>query len=340
MENLNISVDIQLPQIFSNFENVKTQLLDSLKKYDLVVDIDSVKTAKSMATDLNKLSKQINDLRISKVKEMSAPIREFETKAKELSTLCQDSRQKLLSQVKVFEDEQRELCYKRLNDELLSQYDKYQIKEEFRNIKIDDLAIISNLTKTGLAKKATDTIESRIFEAKAFQDKIEKRLLSLGSVCLENGLMTALTQENINHFLREVDDEIYNNKLLSLIKNEIDRQERYKLMIEEKAKKEAEAKAKAEFEAQQQIVTKVKPALVQPPVQQQNCNLSIREIQKQANQGIQNNISNNIKRYTVTATFEIEVDERLESKLEAMLLKKFEQACFKTMPSIKVVRNG
>ena len=49
-------------------------------------------------------------------------------------------------------------------------------------------------------------------------------------------------------------------------------------------------------------------------------------------------IGNN-RRYTVTATFEIEVDERLEPKLEAMLLKKFEQACFKTMPEIQIVKH-
>lgn len=44
------------------------------------------------------------------------------------------------------------------------------------------------------------------------------------------------------------------------------------------------------------------------------------------------------RRYIVTATFEIEVDESLESQLEAMLQKKFAQACFKTVPEITVVK--
>lgn len=328
--NLDVNVDIKLPVITNNFEVVKIQLVDELKKYDLIVDEDSVKTAKSMATDINKLKKTIDDLRKSKVKDMSAPIKEFEIKAKKLTSLCEESRQKLLTQVKVFDDKQKEKCL-----ELVSAYKneietKFEIKEGFEIEIPFDLAIISNLTKTGISKKARDTIEDRVLSAKNFQDKIEKRLLSLPSICFENGLMTALTTENINHFLMDRDDSSYHSKLLSLIKNEVTRQEKYKLMIEEKAKKEAEAKANVKNEVKQEIIKPAKIEIEPKP-------LSISELQKQANTAPIT--KNSIKRYTVTATFEIEANESIESKLESMLLKKFEQACFKKIPEIKIVKH-
>jgi len=142
--------------------------------------------------------------------------------------------------------------------------------------------------------------------------------------------MTTLTKEDINHFLMDSDDSSYDSKLLSLINNEINRQEKYKLMIEEKAKKEAEAKAIVENEAKQKVIKPAKIEIEPKP-------LSIRKLQKQAN--TTPITANSTKRYTVTATFEIEANESIESQLEAMLLKKFEQACFKKVPEIKIVKH-
>ena len=42
----------------------------------------------------------------------------------------------------------------------------------------------------------------------------------------------------------------------------------------------------------------------------------------------------------VTATFEVTVDESRESRLEADLLKKFEQACIKNKPTITITEKG
>ena len=47
-----------------------------------------------------------------------------------------------------------------------------------------------------------------------------------------------------------------------------------------------------------------------------------------------------MKTYVVTAVFEVTVDESLESKLEAHLLKKFEQACIKNKPTITIAEKG
>ena len=103
MEDLQINVVTTLPSIDVNFEQLEKQLTEKLKQFDLIVDADSVKTAKAMATQINKVKEQINRIRIDEVKKLSIPISEFENKAKSLAFMCTESRQKLLTQIDVFD---------------------------------------------------------------------------------------------------------------------------------------------------------------------------------------------------------------------------------------------
>lgn len=314
LENINISST--LPIINGNFEEIKKELKNQLNQFDLIVDEDSIKTAKSMATQVNKMSKTIDTIRKEEVTKLSAPIKEFEIKAKELSSLCQTSRQKLLLQVKVFEDKQREECKHLLVLELEASYHKHEIKKEFQSVEIDDLAIISNLNKSGLAKKALTTIDQRVLEAKRFQDKIDTRLLTLEGASLSAGLKSSLNRENINHFLMEIDDSFYEQKLNSMIENELSRQEAMeKKIIEDEQNK-----------LQQQKATSMSIDVVKV---------------KTTPQGFKNNAftkQSAKNTYVVTATFEIEASTELESKLEAMLLRKFQLGGFKQVPSVSITK--
>jgi len=332
--NLDVNIDIKLPVITDNFNIVKTQLVDGLTKYDLIVDEDSVKTAKSMVTDINKLKKTIDDLRKSKVKDMSEPIKEFETKAKELTTLCEESKQKLLTQVKVFEDELREKCLDLVTDYKNEMEKKYGNKEGFEIEIPFDLAIVSNLTKTGISKKARDEIEERVLSAKNFQDKIEKRLLSLSSFCLKNGLTVALNREHINHFLMINDESKYEFNLLNLIQSELKREEQMRL----KVKKESMTKVVAQNIAD---IPKTPTINVQPTQHKIQQPSNVKTIQKTKRFNMNSVEKTGIKKkYTVTAVFGIEADEGFEPHLENMLLDKFDAACIKTMPEITVTQES
>ncbi|MEA2098928.1 MAG: DUF1351 domain-containing protein, partial [Campylobacterota bacterium] len=242
MNNLDLKISSTPPTINGNFEEIKKELEQQLKQFDLIVDADSIKVAKKMATSINKASGQIDTLRKEEVAKLLTPIKDFEEEAKTLTALCQESRQKLLSQVKVFEDEQRVECKRLLDLELVATYEKYGVKEEFQTITVADLAIISNLNKTGIAKKAITAIDERVLEAKRFQEKIDLRLLTLEAICFKGGLLAPLTRENINHFLMEKDDEIYLEKLTKLITNEVTRIELMNERIREKETTAAVAK--------------------------------------------------------------------------------------------------
>lgn len=329
MKEITIDVKTSLPKIESNFSAATRQLENILKEYDLIVDADSVKTAKSMAMEISKLKAEIASRRKQIVSELSKPLGEFEESAKKLESLCESSRQKLQSQVKVFEDEKREECKKLLRDELVVNYKHLEVREEFQSVVTDDLAIISNMTKKGLAKKAYTAIESRVFEVKKFQDKIDKRLLTLEGDCFKAGLDAPLTKENISHFLLELDDEAYANKLRHLISNEITR---INLMNERMREKEEEKKIV--FEKEQNP---------QPLKQPQECNVIVKSEKLNEYSHFKNlhefgvPVKQNTKvTYVATAVFEVEVDKKLGPKLKDMLVKKFAEADFKQVPSVYI----
>ena len=75
----------------------------------------------------------------------------------------QDSRQKILEQVKAFEDAERAKCLVLLKKEALEVWEKLGIRDEFSKRQIADLAILLNLTATGnLTAKAKNEIWDRI----------------------------------------------------------------------------------------------------------------------------------------------------------------------------------
>ena len=323
--NLEIKIDSTLPIITGNFDELEQALAEELKQFDLIVDEGSTKTAKAMATQINKMSKTIDTLRKEEVARLSAPIKEFEAKAKKLSSMCQESKQKILSQVKVFDEKQIEKVKKLLKAELESTYIKYGVEDEFKVVQVSDLAILSNLTVKSISKKAKDAIDDRVLETKRFQEKISNRLLTLETICYKGGLDVPLTRENINHFLMESNDDIYLEKLVSLIKNEISR-----LELANKIKREQEVAKTVKVVPPTQITTPITTQTIAPVIETSDSNSKYAHL-KNAQAFGSTKCS-----YMVTATFNVKIDKSESSKLGQMLLIKFAKGGFKQIPMVTV----
>lgn len=317
-----ITIISSLPTIKGNFEDVKKELTEQLKQFDLIVDADSVKTAKSMAAQINKLSEEIDKKRKLVVNELTTPIKEFEGMMKELNTLCQESRKNLLSQVKVYDKKRLDKVRQLLQKELQNKYIHYGVKEEFQSVKINDLVILSHLTQGGaLAKKARDIIDERVNKVKKFQEKTDTRLLTLETICFKAGLAVPLTRENINHFLMVESDDEYLEKLTSMIANEVTRTQNVK---------EMEARIKT---TQNVVQNRPTPRASQQPKQTKLQEANVKRVVKNMQE-----FSSKKKKFIVSATFEIEFDNEVnvEEKLKAMMLKKFQISGFKTTPNVTV----
>jgi len=317
MENeINLKISSSLPVISGNFDDLRNQITLELKQYDFIVSEDDVKVARKMATSINKLKGEIAKKRKEIISDLTAPLKEFEKQAKELETICETSRQGLLSQTKVFEDEQKVKVRKFLEEELQAIYIKYGVKDEFKTVTVEDLVIASNLTKTGVAKKARTAIDERVLACKQLQEKIYTRLLTLDTICSKGGLNIPLTRENISHFLMLENEDEYLKKLVSLINNEVTR-------IEEANK------VKEIIINKKQKVIQEKPFVKVEPLQDTSKYSHFKNVQEFTP------VSRKTT-YVVSATFEVTVGDKMASNLEKLLLQKFADSDFKQVPEIEV----
>lgn len=116
-----------------NYENLKAELektLEPLRGLVLTKDDDGIKFAKAKRAYVNKLSKMINDAKVSTKKKFLAPYEDFEIKAKELIEICS----KASSEFDVFVKD-AEIEMKANKQKEISEYLAARVAEEFANDK-------------------------------------------------------------------------------------------------------------------------------------------------------------------------------------------------------------
>ena len=72
---IELQIDATLPSFITNFDEVKSSVQERLKAYDIAVNLENLPEAKKLATELNFFAKKINEKRIEKQKEASAPMK-------------------------------------------------------------------------------------------------------------------------------------------------------------------------------------------------------------------------------------------------------------------------
>ena len=104
-----IQLEMQPPVLAVNFESLKAWAVGLTSRYvDLVVTEDDIADAKRDMVEINKNKAKLEDARKDAVRRVSEPIRAFETRIKEVCGIFDTAYAKLGSQVKAFEDAQRE----------------------------------------------------------------------------------------------------------------------------------------------------------------------------------------------------------------------------------------
>lgn len=246
-----IAVESQPALITVNFNEVKERLEAELKKYDVVVTADTLVDAKKLATELNKNASEFDKSRKEAVAKVSGPIKLFEGQMKELVAMCKSGRQKIIDQVKKFEDETKAKASELLYFRLSSEWEKQGVNAEFRSATCDDLIKLTALTKTGnLTSAAVKEIQSRVAANKQFQDQTEMRLLKLENESYKAGLSAPLTRAHVEAFLFEHED-MYQSRLAQVMESEINREKQAEEAMRQRIEREQAAKMKAKEEARQ-----------------------------------------------------------------------------------------
>lgn len=232
-----------------NFDQVRAHFVEQLKKYDVVVTIETLPEAKKLATELNKAATEVKARGKAVSSEASAPINEFNEQVKELAQLLLDARLKLTEQVKTFEDEVKQAAADALFAYLVEQGEALGIQPEFQRANIDGLANLSALTATGkLTTKTKAAIDERLNADLHMQTQTEMRLLKLENESYKAGLSAPLERRHVDPFLF-ADAGEYDMRLASLLEAEKQREVKAREAADERAERESKMKAVAEERA-------------------------------------------------------------------------------------------
>ncbi|WP_428398230.1 DUF1351 domain-containing protein [Marinobacter salarius] len=322
-----------------NFEELKKHLATELEKYNVVVTQDTVKDAKSLATELNKTKAEIAKRKKEEYDRATAGANQFKDSMKELETMCEEGRKSLLVQVQKFEDETRQLAsdlLKAMRNELWSHSG---VAEEFQRAQYDDLVNLSAVTAKGnLTAGAKSKIEARVNADKALQDQTEMRLLKLENQSYKAGLSAPLTRSHVEHFLFDEDDT-YQQKLDGLMKSELGREEVAQNAMRAKMEREQQEKEQA---AQRQREREERAAAAQAEAQRTVPDQPEQEAtpgQPVASEQEPEPAQPGRVPVTVQCTFNVNVTaSTTDAAIEAELRRVLEKAGIKTLDTVEVIR--
>lgn len=242
-----------------DFVGIKARLQSELTAYDIEVTLENMADAKAKATELNKLAGALDEKRKEKVAEVSAPIKAFEAQVKELIGMAQGGRQKILAQVKTFEDKVRAVALQKLEELRDRLYEELGVRPEYRQADVSELAIISNLTdKLNLTKKAIDTATFWVQSCRAAQDKFDLRGSRVEAESLKAGLKVPLRPQDLA-FLNVENDEQFDRMLADRIASELRRQAAIEAAAVEAEQRRQAAAEKANTPTPQPAPAKVEP---------------------------------------------------------------------------------
>lgn len=203
----------QVPAVINfNFDDVKRALQEYSEKYkDLVVTEENEKEMVNVKNELGRLEKEIDKYRLDNKKIMEKPIKEFETKCKDLIEILKNVSDPIREQLNLFEEnrkKQKEEEVKTLIENVISRYgleDKYAAQ----------LTINSKYLNKG--QKENDTIkdlEQRAELLKNSQDqekqlqKIKEERIDFIQKTIENKNKDLNLNLKISNFMFLVDKEL------------------------------------------------------------------------------------------------------------------------------------
>lgn len=224
-----------------NHKDIEKELQENLAKYEgLTFTSDATSEIRSTLAELRKGKKAVDDYRKAVKKELNEPVKEFESKCKELDRYFEDVITPLDSQLKTFVERERAEKLAKLEDAKKEYISIHGLNDEYvERIEIEDRF----LTKSVSLKVASESIEFQVKNLKMEQDKLEsdKEVITttIKLVNAENDMSFS-----IDAYLRllEFDSVDYIKKQIENdVKKEVSRRE-------EQAKAEQERKEKEEKE--------------------------------------------------------------------------------------------
>jgi hypothetical protein len=190
------------PIIEINFEEIKTNLQESIKEYGQIVVTDStLPICKEKQRELAGIRIKIDNYRKEVKKAMSKPIDEFEMKCKQLIGYVEEAEKPLKEGIRVFDDkkreEKRQIALKIMNAAI----EHHGLKPKYA----EQLNVLDKYTNlTAKASEVREDVEQRVFILLGEQKK-EEEMLEIIQDTIDNVNKTNKAQLSMADFQRLID---------------------------------------------------------------------------------------------------------------------------------------
>lgn len=240
--------------IRTNTIQLKQELAKYLAKYNVEVTEDTEKDCSKMATELNKLAKNLDDKRKETASIIKKPADELKIAVDELISIVQEKRSLILKGVDTFKQKRFELIRQLLRSKIEELYTLNNVSSKYQVCNIETLVVEGSLSKVSLSKSAIDSLELMVMKVKKLEDEVTIREIQLSLKCDNAGLITPIELDEIQNIIEDSD---YNEKLEAMINKRLDLQEQVKKQIEQEEQRKQqllqEQENKKQFEEQQVI---------------------------------------------------------------------------------------
>lgn len=162
---LDVIVRQNIGTIEWNYEELKANLADSLKKYNQVVTPETIKDAKSDMALLNKVDKAIADKAKEVKAQYCAPYLAFAEQAKELQSMVKNARNQIDVQVKEFDEIEKNAKRNKI--------DNYFITLDFTLVDLNRIFDSKWLNKTCSDKQWQEELTAKVEQIKKDMGMIE-----------------------------------------------------------------------------------------------------------------------------------------------------------------------
>lgn len=270
--------------IKTNTEQLKKELVSYLAKYDVEVTEDTEKDCSKMATELNKLSLDLDKKRKATASIIKKPADDLKIAVDELISIVQEKRSLILKGVDTFKQKRFELIRQLLKSKIEELYNLNNVSSKYQVCNIETLVVEGSLSKVSLSKSAVDSLELMVMKVKKLEDEVTIREVQLALKCDNAGLITPIELDEVQNIIEDSD---YNEKLEAIINKRLDLQEQVKKQLEQQEQRKQELLQQEELKQQKQ-----------KEIESQKEQLKVLEKQKETGKKI----------VKIIATFEVEVN--------------------------------
>jgi len=221
-----LAYDLVPAKVSTNSDAVRKSLSVELEKYDVVVTADTLKGARTLAADLNKIKSSIDKRRKELKSELSAPAKLVDDELRELMNMCDEGREKITSQIAAFDEKQAQKAKDKAQEALSSLYLEHGTIEEFRTGDPSKWAKASALTGTGkLTAAVRREIEAVVKADTERQDQYHARIADLTRMSELYKISMPITEDDVAHILKIESTVEYNERVHEILRRTQEREE-------------------------------------------------------------------------------------------------------------------